>query len=317
MTAYVLTASGQRWQLPPALSWEMEYTCGVPCDSFFYRCPCMGTGGADTAQWYRAEFYEGEELVFRGVVDECVQTISSAGRWLELSGRGMAALLLDNEAMPQDYERADLADILRDHVTPYGLETAGSPVLPGVNHFSVAAGSSEWAVLYEFARYYAGISPRFDRRGRLVLDPWPEGDILLLGDGTAVTELSLRDKRYGVLSQVLVRDRYRDHTEQVSDRDFIAQGGCARRVITLPGRGDWQTMRYTGTYQLERSAAQRLRLEVEIPQLFWAAPGQLVQVQRTGFARNGLYRVDTAAVREDSAGRRTRLELAAPDAVGR
>lgn len=317
MTAYVLTAGGQRWQLPPALSWEVEYTCGVPCDSFFYSCPCMGTGGADTAQWYRTEFYEGDELVFRGVVDECVQTVSSTGHRLELTGRGMAALLLDNEALPQDYETADLQDILRDHVSPYGIETAGSPALPRVNHFSVASGSSEWAVLYEFARYCGGISPRFDRQGQLVLDPWPEGRILLLGDGTAVTELSIRDQRYGALSQVWVRDRYRDHTEKVSDQRFIDQGGCARRVITMPGRSDWQTMRHTGKYQLERSAAQRLRLEVEIPQLFWAAPGELVQVQRSDFDRNGLYRVDTAAVRTDSSGGRTRLELAVPDAVGR
>ena len=317
MTAYALTAAGERWQLPPALAWEIEYTSGVPCDSFFYRCPCLDEGGADPAAWYRVELYEGQELVFRGVVDECVQTVSDGGRQLELSGRGMAALLLDNEALPQDYEAATLADILRDHVTPYGIQTAGSPSLPAAGRFSVAAGSSEWSVLYQFARYCGGVVPRFDRAGLLLLEPWPEGAYLLLGDGTAVTRAALRDRRYGVLSSVWVRDRYRDHVEKVDDPDFIAQGGCARRVITVPSRGDWQAMRYTGAYQLERSADQRLALELEIPQLFWADVGQLVQVERTGFSRNGLYRVSRATVQADQKGGRTVLELTGVKKTGR
>ena len=92
MTAYALTAAGERWQLPPPLVWEIEYTSGIPCDSFLYRCPCAGEGGADPASRYRVELYEGQKLVFRGVVDECVQTVSDGGQLLELSGRGMAAL---------------------------------------------------------------------------------------------------------------------------------------------------------------------------------------------------------------------------------
>ena len=107
--------------------------------------------------------------MFAGVVDECEVTVSGQGRVLELSGRGMAALLLDNEALGQDYGSATQADILRDHVTPYGIAVAPGASLPPVSRFSVSTGSSEWSVVYEFARYYGGIAPRFDRQPLLII----------------------------------------------------------------------------------------------------------------------------------------------------
>ena len=148
-----------------------------------------------------------------------------------------------------------------------------------------------------------------------MLSPWSGGAPHVLGDSTPVTELTVTDKRYGALSAVWVRDRYRDHVEKVTDPDFLAQGGSARRVITVPGRGDWQAMRYTGRYQLERAGRERLRIRAEIPELFWVWPGELVQVARTGFDRSGLYRAAKVTVRADKNGGHSRIELALPDMV--
>ena len=313
MTGYVTTAQGERWQLPQLMEWELEYTAGTPCDSFWLRCPFGGSNGADVRQWSRFDAWEGGEQVFTGVVDECRESLTRAGRMLELSGRGLAALLLDNEALPQDYGTATLADILRDHVTPYGIRTAGAVSLPPVSPFSVSAGSSEWTVLHEFARYYGGVAPRFDRAGRLVLSGWQDGQELLLGDGTPVTELVCVDKRYGVLSDVWVRDRYQNRVERVENSGFKARGGCARRVMTMPGRSSWQAMRYTGQFQLDCSAAELLVVEAEIPALFYAWPGDLVRLERSGWDRNGLYRVVQSRVRLNENGGSTRLELADPE----
>ena len=90
--------------------------------------------------------------MFTGVVDECQVEQSGSGSVLELSGRGMAALLLDNEALGEDYGAATMEDILRDHVRPYGIQTAAGANLPPVSPFSVATGRSEWSVVYDFAR---------------------------------------------------------------------------------------------------------------------------------------------------------------------
>ena len=102
MTAYVTTAAGRTFQLPVPLSWELNYTAGVPSDSFWVRCPWQASQGTDPAEGVRFSAAEAGETVFSGVVDECEVTVSGQGRVLELSGRGMAALLLDNEALGQD-----------------------------------------------------------------------------------------------------------------------------------------------------------------------------------------------------------------------
>lgn len=202
----------------------------------------------------------------------------------------MAARLLDNEALGQDYQVATLADILRDHVSPYGITVASQAYMAPVSQFSVAVGSSEWSVLYDFVRYYHSISPRFDWEGRLVLTPWEDNTRLLLDDATPVTKLVCRDKRYGVLSQVVVRDRYQQLTQVVNNTDFQALGGSRRQVLTMPGKSQYQAMRYSGQFQLDQSATEQLVLEVTIPVLFYGKPGDLVQLQRSDWGRDGLYR---------------------------
>ena len=315
MRGYVTDARGETWMLPVLTAWRLEYTSGVPCDSFWLRCPWEPGNGTDPARWvgFFAE-HEGER-VFTGVVDECQVTQSAAGSVLEVSGRGMAALLLDNEALGQDYGTATQADILRDHVTPYGIQTAPGANLPAVSQFSVATGSSEWTVVYDFARYHGGVAPRFDRQGRLVLTGWPDTQEKLVGDAAPVTRLCCRDKRYGVLSQVLVRDRYSGAVQTVENQSFLADGGRARRVLTMPGRSDYKTMRYSGQFQLDRSAAELERLEVTVAQPFCAWPGDLVRVQRSNWDRCGLYRAVRTTAGMDNTGYWTRLELARPDFV--
>lgn len=315
MTGYVFTAGGVSTQLPAPVSWTFQYTAGVPCDSFQLRCIWEGENAVQPAEWATFQALEGGEVKFTGVVDECETVRTSEGSYFEVSGRGMAARLLDNEALSQDYEIATLADILRDHVTPYGVAVGAQASMGAVSQFSVAAGSSEWSVLYDFARYYNGIYPRFDQLGRLILTPWSNEARVVLDSTVPVTRLVCRDRRYGVLSQVVVRDRYQNWTETVNNPSFQALGGQRRQVITMPGKGQYQAMRYSGQFQLEQSAAEQLRLEVEVPKLFFAKPGDLVQLAQTDWGRNGQYRVAQAQVGQDERGAWTVLELAPPDMV--
>ena len=114
MRGYVTDWRGREWLLPYPTQWELEYTAGVPCDSFTFRCPWEMGGETAPGDWVRfSARYQGEDM-FIGVVDECQVTLDQGGCQLEISGRGLAALLLDNEAIGQDYGTATLADILRD-----------------------------------------------------------------------------------------------------------------------------------------------------------------------------------------------------------
>ena len=313
MTACVIGADQTRWTLPKLLAWRLEYTAGVPCDSFWLRCAWDADNTARPEDWVRFEAeYEGER-VFTGVVDECEVSITAQGRVLEVSGRGMAALLLDNEALGQDYQTATQMDIIRDHVHPYGITVAPGASLPAVSRFSVATGSSEWSVVYEFARYYGGVAPRFDREGRLVLSGWDNSRERVVDDSSPVISLVRRDRRYGVLSQVLIRDRWSGAVETVYNTDFAAGGGRARRVITMPAKSTYKAMRYSGQFQLDKSASELKRMEITVGQAFCAWPGELVTVQRSGLDWNGRYRAVQVTVGMDDRGCWSRMELAPPD----
>ena len=315
MTAYVVDAGGQRWTLPDPTAWRLEYTAGTPCDSFWLRCLWDRENTARPDSW--VEFFaehEGER-VFTGLVDECEAAAGPGGRLLEISGRGMAARLLDNEALGQDYQSATQADILRDHVLPYGVSAAPGGQLPPVSQFSVTTGSSEWSVVYDFARYHGGVAPRFDRQGRLVLSGWNDSQERVVDDSTPVLSLVRRDRRYGTLSQVLVRDRWSGRVEAVGNADFQRAGGQARRVITMPTRSSYKAMRYSGQFQLDKSASELARVEVTVGEPFCLWPGDLVTLQRSGWAWNGRYRAAQVTVGLDSSGCWSKIQLADPDFV--
>jgi len=87
-----------RRKLPTLLKWEFSYTGSVPCDSFTLRCAYEPAMAETLRRAVRFTAREDGTVEFAGVVDECGVTCDEKGLQLEVSGRGMAALLLDNEA---------------------------------------------------------------------------------------------------------------------------------------------------------------------------------------------------------------------------
>lgn len=303
---------GTAYILPTATGWTLRYGLGSPCDSF--EVSCLWEPGAERLLAGATRFYAEEEgRVFTGVVDEYTCVRDERGSRLELSGRGMQALLLDNQALPVEYQWATAQDIIRRHVSPYGIALAGGCSLEPVAKLSVSLGQSEWSVIHDFACCHGGIVPRFDREGRLILRPWDDSARRRLGDAAAVTALRYRNRRYGVLSQVVVQDRNRNYAETVEDRDFLARGGCCRRVISVPKDSGTPAMRFSGGYQLRASRAEREAVEATVAEGFAAWPGELMEVARTGFGGNGLYRVRESVVTLDGRGVSTRLVLGPTD----
>lgn len=315
MKCWVMLGGGGELELPTAVGWKFCYGTDTPCDSFFVRC--LWERGEERTLSAACRFYaewEGER-VFTGVVDEYAVICGKDGLYLELSGRGMAALLLDNEAMPAEYQRATRADIVADHVAPYGVAAVGGGGLPAVAGFTVASGESEWSVVRRFACYYGGVVPRFDRAGRLVLDPPGDGEEVCVKDSDPVTGWEYREERHGVLSQVAVRRRTSWGTQWVADAAFRAQGGCARRVITVPNTTGSAAMRYTADYQLRAARRERVRMRLTVAGGFLAWPGQLVSVELKGCGANGRYRAAQSEVSCGSGGLTTTLVLGEVDAM--
>lgn len=309
------TGDGQAWKLPTAVSWVFRYGTDTPCDSFSLRC--LWERGQERVLSGAYRFYADWEgrRVFTGVVDEFAVVCGGGGLTLELEGRGMAALLLDNEAMPAEYQRCTRADLIANHVAPYGVACVGGQVLSPVAGFTVGSGESEWSVVRRYACYYGGVTPRFDRQGRLVLDPPGDGRELPIREQDGVTGWEYREERHGVLSQVAVRRRTTWGTQWVSDPAFLAQGGRARRVVTVPNTTGTAAMRYTADYQLRAARRERVRMRLTAAGAFLAWPGELVRVELKDFGANGRYRVAQAEVCCGSGGLSTTLVLGEPDSM--
>lgn len=315
MRCWVTLGSGGQLELPTAISWKFCYGTDTPCDSFFLRC--LWERGQEKVLGAACRFYaewEGER-VFTGVVDEYAVICGKDGLYLEMSGRGMAALLLDNEAMPAEYQWATRAVIVADHVSPYGVTAVGGDRLPAVAAFTVSSGESEWSVVRRFACYYGGVVPRFDRQGRLVLDAPGDGQEVRVQDSDPVTGWEYRDERHGVLSQVAVRRRTSRGTQWVSDSAFLAEGGRARKVITVPNTTGTAAMRYTADYQLRAARRERVRMRITVAGAFLAWPGQLVSVELKDCGANGRYRAAQSEVSCGSGGLTTTLVLGEVDAM--
>lgn len=307
--------TGESYLIPTPLAWQLDYGLGSPCDSFWVKFPWEPEKKALMEQSTRVQVTEDGVPLFTGVVDEWECTWSQEGRMAQVTGRGMQALLLDNQAEAADYGQATLGEILRNYVTPYGITLEQPVSLPSVWGFSVSSGSSCWSVLYDFARYYAGVTPRFHRNGNLCLHPWTDGTPKELSADLPVIKVVDRYTRYGVLSQVTVKDvtGWRRQTE--TNDAFQAQGGCCSRVMLLPKNTSYQARRYNARFQLDRSAARMKELEVTIAQAFPAWPGELVKWNRSGMGRAGTYRVLESRVSMGEQGYETILVLGDPQAV--
>ena len=83
----------------------------------------------------------------------------------------------------------------------------------------------------------------------------------------------------------------------------------------MPTRSSYKAMRYSGQFQLDKSASELARVEVTVGEPFCLWPGDLVTLQRSGWAWNGRYRAAQVTVGLDSSGFWSKIQLADPDFV--
>lgn len=310
MTGRIITCDHRTFDLPPLTQWQVTYTGSVPCDSYSVTFPYR----ADMAEiLHRAAGFlamDGETILLRAIVDEYTVDLSGSGLTATITGRGYAARLLDNETRPVTYQAATLAEIVRCHVTPYGISAAEIADVSADSVFTAAAGTSQWKVLEDFCRTYGGFAPRFRQDGKLLAVPEQNsGRRLVIGGDSPVLSCSVREDHYGVLTEVLVIDKTRNASYSVRNQDMADRGGQCRRVVYTPGQSTWAAMRYTGEYQITRSREEEWSAEICLPGAFQAFPGDMVRLELSRLGLAGEYRVAEAENRTSADGETMTLTL--------
>lgn len=296
MTGRIFTCDHRVYDLPELMEWKVVHTGTVPCDSYSVTF-LYDKGMAEVLRLAAgfAAIHQGK-TVLRAIVDEYSVELGSGGLTATVAGRGYAARLLDNESRPLTYQEATLAEIVRCHVTPYGITAGEVADVRASSVYTVPAGVSQWKALEGFCRTYGGFSPRFSRDGRLLAAPERSGGKRLsIGQGDPVLSCTLREDHYGVLTEVLVIDKTRNTSYSVKNEDMIRRGGQCRRVVYTPGQSTWDAMRYTGEYQIRRSKEDQRIVTVSLPGSFLAFPGDRVDLRLDRMGLSGSFRVAEAA----------------------
>lgn len=309
MRGYIIDKNGNEYMLPMLHRWKINRTNGGKCDSFeasFHYSENAAELLKNAVRFYG--LYEGERVFF-GVIDEFALCCSD-GYEINLYGRGLGALLMDNEAEAAEFYICSLEDILERYVKSTGITSvsAGGGI-PPLRNFAVSSGESCYSALLRYTEKAAGITPRFSADGTLILQKGGESRILI-NDKNPVSDVVYREKRYGRVSEAVVKTA-RGKKVSAADSGFISLGGSARRITLVPIDTSDGEMRYKAQEIINSGKKGKRILELSLSALFAAEPGDKASVRLGNLGINGDYVIDETEVwaGENSAGTKLYLEV--------
>lgn len=291
MTGYLTDRAGSATALPALLQWSIKLTDGDPCDAFSLRVvfvPELLGVLREACGFYAVE---GGKRVFTGVVDDYEVSLTKKGLLAEVTGRGMAAKLIDTQVRAAEYQSAQLADILNTYVTPCGIEVAEAEQMAPVSEFVVETGYTCWQVLAGFCRHSAGIYPSFTQDGRLLLRRGGKGGSVSISN--CAESVWLTDDRYGTVARQIIVNTRNGQTQEAENAEYLARGGSRVQVVGRTGskvRAIWRT----AEQRIEDAARNSRQLSLRIPGVFLAAPGDTAAVWLRELGLEGQYTVRSA-----------------------
>lgn len=186
------------------LSVTLDSESGVPADSL----TVLFLSDGDEAEFSDITVYDGKSCIFRGIVDEQTETVAENGRLLELSARSMAALLLDNEAMPQSCYLPNMRLFMDREFSKLGFTEYVGEDNPKSGSMSIEKGVSEWSVLERYCDRFLGTYPRVDESGVIHISEI-EPEVIFIPNEGDICLLSLKRirRRCRLVSEYRIRTR--------------------------------------------------------------------------------------------------------------
>ncbi len=265
---YRLTAyGGETREFTKPASVRFSADRDAPAHSLEARFPLEPLGsGQRLPEFHTIQVVKDGAVFFRGLIDEQTILVDGDGAGIEVCSRSMAALLLDNEAIPQTYYVPSTRLIYQRHAQPYGFSEFSGKDKAFSTKLQIEKGASEWEVIESFCRDALGTRPQVTFTGELQMEPQdPEAEALFSNCGgifyASIREERLRCKR---LSQVLVRsERLGGYSTQVWDSRAAGDGILLRRLLNAVD--DPKTPVFRGQLLLDKSREQAYQLELACP----------------------------------------------------
>ena len=273
-------AAGKEHRFSRLAAVETDWRCGSPAGSIAARILADALPpGLVSLRWYAA----GGELLFEGVVDAARLVTGPEGRTLELEGRSLGSYLLDNEALPASYRGVGLREFGQRYFTAYGIFSYAFDPEGVRGSYVVPKGRSDWEAVSGFVYACTGRYPYLDRSGRLCLLPRTGRELLLSNreeGGLRFLSAEVEEDRSGVLSKVLVRDRYGYYPTGVENPAAAGLSIRSKRYLIPPsqyedGREDAPTL-------IARSMADHRTARATLPGLQQVELGDRLRLDIAG-----------------------------------
>ncbi|MBC8570530.1 hypothetical protein [Zongyangia hominis] len=183
--------------------------------------------------------YDGEKLLFDGFVDrQQVMESAAAGGSTRIRARSRGALLLDNEARPQTYQRTTARDIFERHLKPHGF-TRIVGHRQELGSFVVGKGMTEWEVLLSFLEKTTGAYPRLLPDGTVNIETYLKSERRVHLSNTRpgavrYTGYEIRYDRHAPIEKILIENENGFYTTCVRNPAAIEAGISRRKYQTTP-----------------------------------------------------------------------------------
>lgn len=93
------------------------------------------------------DIYINDIGILSGRVDRVEYHFDSGDSYIRVSGRDLAAALVDNDAIPRDLQNVKPQDYIRSKCAEYGIQNSDIAYIDPLGKFSIGVGSSEIAVM--------------------------------------------------------------------------------------------------------------------------------------------------------------------------
>ena len=220
--------NGEERSMPRLLSLQVDVDEGVPADALYALFPYTLT-----EELCEITLYDGDELLFIGVVDEQEYICGSKGTYLKVNARSLAAHLLDNEALPCEYDHPSLSLMFERYAKPFGitLSTNSDEVFLGEQR--ITKGTSCWKALKNFCNACYLSVPRISSVGMLYPKGTEHSDVTVFGEGgVRYTQLREVKKRCEEISAVHVKaTNSGSYSLSIKNTSARERGVCRERYL--------------------------------------------------------------------------------------
>ncbi len=145
------------------------------------------------------------ELLFFGYVDEQSESLTKNGRLLQIRARSPEAVLLDNEARPQQYFMPSMPLFMERHFEPLGFTGFIGSSQPFNGELSISKGESEWQVLCSFCEKFLRVTPKIRENGIIDVSGNDSGKTVIIGSSHDILSVKYTLKRSRIISDIYAR----------------------------------------------------------------------------------------------------------------